>query len=173
MKMVDARCKTCATVRKDTLQRDNGSIAPCAACGSEMERVLQMAFEPTSNVHGDDIPGGMLIHHGICNEDGTPRRYYSYSEMAREAERRGVVNVATHEVDPASGSDKSAFTQRFIGLPAALSPEDEARRVAAWHEHEKAEGFAQAKPAEPQRGISMGANRDPRGATKEIIKAHL
>jgi hypothetical protein len=171
--MVDARCRVCAAVREDTLQKDGGSIAPCASCGGEMERIFQMAGRKTSDVHVDSIPGGLYIKHGLCNEDGTPRRYDSYSEIRREEERRGLIPYVTHEVDPASGSDKNPYTQRFIGLPAALNPEDEARRIAAWHEHEKAEGFAPPKPAEKPRGISMGANRDPKGATKEIIKAHI
>jgi hypothetical protein len=171
--MVDARCRVCAVVRKDTLQKDGGSIASCASCGGEMERIFQMAGEKTSDVHVDSIPGGLYIKHGLCNEDGTPRRYDSYSEIRREEERRGLIPYVTHEVDPASGSDKNPYTQRFIGLPASLTPEDEARRIAAWHEHEKAEGFAPPKPAEKQRGISVGAHRDPKGETKEIIKAHI
>ena len=39
---------------------------------------------------GDDIPGGVEIVHGICNDDGTPRRYYSKSEMARVAKEKGL-----------------------------------------------------------------------------------
>jgi hypothetical protein len=33
----------------------------------------------------DDIPGGLEIRHGICNDDGTPRRYYSKSAIERAA----------------------------------------------------------------------------------------
>lgn len=38
----------------------------------------------------DDIPGGVEIRHGLCNEDGTPRRYYSKTDIRREANRRGL-----------------------------------------------------------------------------------
>jgi hypothetical protein len=33
----------------------------------------------------DEIPGGIQIRHGICNEDGTPRTYYSKSAIERAA----------------------------------------------------------------------------------------
>jgi hypothetical protein len=37
----------------------------------------------------DDIPGGIEIRHGICNEDGTPRKYYSKSEIKQAAFEQG------------------------------------------------------------------------------------
>lgn len=42
-------------------------------------------------VRPDSIPGGLLIHHGLCNPDGTPRRYDSHSEIALECQKRGLV----------------------------------------------------------------------------------
>ncbi len=42
-------------------------------------------------VRPDDIPGGLTIEHGLCNEDGTPRTYYSQSEITAECKRRGLV----------------------------------------------------------------------------------
>lgn len=47
-------------------------------------------------VISDEIPGGIAIRHGLCNEDGSPRRYYSKSEIAAEAKRRGLVNAPRH-----------------------------------------------------------------------------
>ena len=41
-------------------------------------------------VRPDSIPGGLLIEHGLCNEDGTPRRYDSQTEITRECEKRGL-----------------------------------------------------------------------------------
>ena len=38
----------------------------------------------------DGIPGGIEIKHGLCNPDGTPRRYYSMTEIKQEANRRGL-----------------------------------------------------------------------------------
>jgi cytidylate kinase len=34
--------------------------------------------------------GGLTIEHGLCNEDGTPRTYYSQSEITSECKRRGL-----------------------------------------------------------------------------------
>lgn len=62
-------------------------------------------------VIGDDIPGGLEIKHGLCNEDGSPRRYYSKSEIAREAKARGFTNLVEHK--GGKGSDKSAHTTRW------------------------------------------------------------
>jgi hypothetical protein len=42
-------------------------------------------------VRPDDIPGGVLIHHGLCNPDGTPRRFDSRSAIAAECRARGFV----------------------------------------------------------------------------------
>lgn len=68
----------------------------------------------TNNVIGDDIPGGIEIRHGICNPDGSPKKYYSKGEMNKEAKARGVTNIVEHVTDPRSGSDKSPFTTRWI-----------------------------------------------------------
>jgi hypothetical protein len=50
-------------------------------------------LEPRRNapvVRPDDIPGGLVIEHGLCNPDGTPRTYYSQSEITRECQLRGL-----------------------------------------------------------------------------------
>lgn len=60
----------------------------------------------------DEIPGGIEIKHGLCHEDGTPRRYYSKSEIMREAKARGMTNYVVHQ--PVRGSDKSPHTTRWI-----------------------------------------------------------
>jgi len=85
-------------------------VKPCKECGAPTERAwLQRA----SNVIGDGIPGGELMHHGICNDDGTPKRYYSKSEMARAAAEKGLVNAVRHVPDN-KGTDKSKHTTRWI-----------------------------------------------------------
>lgn len=60
----------------------------------------------------DEIPGGLEIKNGLCNEDGTPRKYYSRSEIAKEAKRRGWMNYVVHV--PQRGSDKSPHTSRWV-----------------------------------------------------------
>lgn len=42
-------------------------------------------------VWADDIPGGILMHNGICNEDGTPRKYYSWSAIDAACKAKGVI----------------------------------------------------------------------------------
>jgi hypothetical protein len=82
----------------------------CKECGAATQRVW---LSGTAAVIGDDIPGGLWIRHGLCNEDGTPRKYYSKSEIQKEAERRGLVNRVEHTVDPRTGGDKSRHTTRW------------------------------------------------------------
>lgn len=38
----------------------------------------------------DSIPGGMWIQNAICNEDGTPRRYDSWTEYRDACRAKGV-----------------------------------------------------------------------------------
>lgn len=82
---------------------------PCEECQGT---VTQQFKASNYNVIGDDIPGGIVIRHGLCNPDGSPRKYYSKSEMAKEAERRGLVNAVRHVGD--KGSDKSKNTVRWV-----------------------------------------------------------
>lgn len=63
------------------------------------------------NVQDDSIPGGIWIKHGLCNEDGTPKRYDSKSEIRRAEKEKGWTNVVTHVGLP--GSDKSPHTRRW------------------------------------------------------------
>lgn len=42
-------------------------------------------------VWADDIPGGVDIAHGLCNEDGSPRRFYSRSAIRTACEVKGLV----------------------------------------------------------------------------------
>lgn len=77
----------------------------CPVCGQK-KALLQWDYEPhpscdcgagmlhesgprvATAVHGDEID--IEIRHGICNEDGTPRRYRSKSEIKRVAAERGL-----------------------------------------------------------------------------------
>lgn len=44
----------------------------------------------SNNVIQDSIEGGIDIKHGICNEDGTPKRYYSKKEIRDAAAAKGL-----------------------------------------------------------------------------------
>lgn len=87
----------------------------CDKCNHELE-IGDWPFCPHGKGHnaviGDDIPGGVEIRHGLCNEDGSPRRYYSKSEMAQEAKKRGLTNIVEHVSPP--GTDKSPHTTRWV-----------------------------------------------------------
>ncbi len=65
-----------------------------------------------SNVIGDELVGGVWVRHGICNEDGTPKRYDTKSSIAKAAKEKGLVNYVVHT--PERGSDKSRHTQRWV-----------------------------------------------------------
>lgn len=93
----------------DCWEKVDTPSVPCKECGKPTERAW---LTKPANVIADDIPGGIWIRHGICNEDGTPRKYYSKSEMAREAKRRGLVNAVRHVGDD-PGTDKSKHTVRW------------------------------------------------------------
>jgi hypothetical protein len=95
-------------------------MTKCEACGAELH-IGDFPFcggdaskhQPYGgHVVGDDIPGGLEVRHGLCNEDGTPRRYDSKSAMAKEAKARGLTNYVRHV--GSKGSDKSKNTQRFV-----------------------------------------------------------
>ncbi len=42
-------------------------------------------------VRPDSIPGGVMIAHGICNPDGTPKRFNSRSEIAQACAGKGLI----------------------------------------------------------------------------------
>lgn len=65
-----------------------GERPPCPECGETTSTLWS-----GGNVISDEIPGGVLIHNGLCDPlTGAPVRYYSKSAIEREAKRRGLVN---------------------------------------------------------------------------------
>lgn len=85
-----------------------GERPPCKTCGEPTSTL----WRNSSKVISDECD--IWIKHGICNDDGTPRRYTSKSEMREEAKRRGLSNHVEHVTDPRAGTDKSKHTQRWI-----------------------------------------------------------
>lgn len=91
--MYDRTCTFCPAILVDCLEPITAPEVPCPECGKATVRTwLPDRGDGGGGVIGDDIPGGMWVRHGICNPDGSPRKYYSKSEMAREAAKRGLVN---------------------------------------------------------------------------------
>jgi hypothetical protein len=102
-------CEKCGNERARSMVI-HGRELWCRACHEAAREVLPGS--KSAGVIPDDIPGGVDIAHGLCNEDGSPRRYYSKSEIAREASRRGLVNIVEHVCEP--GTDKAKYTTRWI-----------------------------------------------------------
>lgn len=112
MPIYDRKCDRCGRVRLDTLEPIG---EPEYLCGVGCPGLMRRVWLPGQKANGvipDDIPGGVEIKHGLCNPDGTPRRYDSKSEMTAEAKRRGLTNLVEHK--GSKGSDKSSQTSRWI-----------------------------------------------------------
>ena len=108
--MIDVRCSACEAVRIDYLQRrSDESLPACEQCGQPTERVH---LGKQAGVIDDSIPGGLEIRNGFCHPDGTPRKFYSKSEIARAAKEAGWTNYVEHK--GTKGGDRSPHTTRWI-----------------------------------------------------------
>lgn len=87
MPMYDRKCETCDTYLIDCWEPMTAPEVKCEKCNNPTIRVL-LPF--TRNIITDDIPGGIDIRHGICNDDGSPRRYYTKSEIKAAAKAKGM-----------------------------------------------------------------------------------
>ena len=80
-------------------------------------------------VRPDDIPGGLTIEHGLCHEDGTPRTYYSRSEIRQECLKRGLTPwTDVYSEDRTKDARVRADWQRSGEAQRAKRLRDEARR---------------------------------------------
>lgn len=128
MKQIDTKCPCCGHITEDVLLREKDSDGQYVMprCGQSVDQLQDDPLSATAcdgivervylghaaHVSSDSIPGGMWIRNGICNPDGTPRRYDSFSDMRREAKARGMVNHVEHQ--GTKGGDRSRHTQRFV-----------------------------------------------------------
>lgn len=60
----------------------------CGTCLQGFLYPVSSRPDSTLMIATDDIPGGLEIKHGLCNPDGSPRKYYSKTEIKQEANRR-------------------------------------------------------------------------------------
>lgn len=118
MRMLDLRCPRCGNITIDYFQRNDREPLPycrectedpLVLCGTLTERVLLPTGRGT--VISDECD--VVVHHGICNLDGSPRRYRFKSEMRAEAARRGLVNHVEH-MPATRGGDSSPYTSKWV-----------------------------------------------------------
>lgn len=83
MRMGDFVCAACSRGR-EALVRDGGAVPEC--CGRPMVRVYRHA---AATVQQDSIEGGVEIRHGLVHPDGSPRTFYSKTEMKAAQQATG------------------------------------------------------------------------------------
>lgn len=80
-------------------------------------------------VRPDTIVGGLVIEHGLCNEDGSPRTYYSHSEIALECQKRGLMRwTDIHAEDKTKDALVRADWYQSSEAKLAKARRDEARK---------------------------------------------
>ena len=107
MPMYDRGCIACDHQMIDCWEPITSSAVPCAKCGEPTERVW---LQRSSGVIGDECD--VLIEHGLCYADGSPRRFRSKAEIVRVAKEEGLVQWVEHKGE--KGSDKSRHTSRWV-----------------------------------------------------------
>ena len=91
----------------DCFEPTEAPVVKCTICGYYTERVW---LAKSTAVISDECD--VVIRHGLCNLDGSPRRYRFKSEMARVAKERGVTNQVEHV--GRHGGDRSPHTTRWV-----------------------------------------------------------
>jgi len=84
MPIYDRRCEKCEKDFTDCYEPISAPMRVCD-CGGDAPRIISCHA-----VTADDIPGGILIEHGIGNPDGTAKRYYSKSDIYKAAKAKGL-----------------------------------------------------------------------------------
>ena len=82
------RCESCGHKEKQWAWDYELPLA-CKECGQPS----YVYYEPRGQAPGvitDNIAGGMEIRHGICHEDGTPRRIDSKTELKQALNEKGL-----------------------------------------------------------------------------------
>jgi hypothetical protein len=110
MPLYDRRCDGCGFRRDDCYEQPNDVDYGCK-CGDIMRRI-PVTSNPGAGFHAHGDECDVTMKHGLCNPDGTPRRYTSKTEMAREAKKRGLTNYVEHK--PGRSSDRCKETQRWV-----------------------------------------------------------
>lgn len=83
-RLIDIICPDCLASTVD-VWLEPGQYPTCE-CGAQTER----QWTSTASAHGDDIPGGIMIEHGLCYPGGAPRRFDTKSSIAKAAKAKGL-----------------------------------------------------------------------------------
>jgi DNA-directed RNA polymerase subunit RPC12/RpoP len=78
----------CSSCGKEFLNIDV-EVYPTCSCGSQ---TVWLPKPGAGAVDQDTIEGGVMIAHGICNPDGSPKRYDSKSEIQKALKAAGMEN---------------------------------------------------------------------------------
>lgn len=78
----------------------------CRVCIAEEKGLIGLAH----GVVGDEID--IWVRHGLCNPDGSPRRFRSRKEMAAVAKERGMVNMVRTATTPGPNPHRKVFGMR-------------------------------------------------------------
>lgn len=79
-------CENCGTyTTKLKFHKEKSGWCPACFYADEVP------IGQSSMIATDEIPGGIEIRHGICNDDGTPKRFYSKSAIERAAYEAGYI----------------------------------------------------------------------------------
>lgn len=86
----------------------------CNPCYYEIKQdLIPHRFGEASMVATDSIPGGMEIKHGLCNPDGTPRRFDSKSDIRRAAYEAGwTIADETPKINPRLQDQRRAEAEK-------------------------------------------------------------
>ena len=149
MPTYDRHCTYCGAVAIDVIERmaDNEP----KVCGDCNHDTLVRAVGGSLPGHGrsvnaDDIPGGLAMKNGICNADGTPKMFYSRSEIRAACAEKNMIwgpdiDHATSDPRPRERGgrtfDRAKGQVPWRGAPGYIFPEGEAARLAQWLAHEE------------------------------------
>lgn len=87
-------CEKCEATTTSVIYKD--AVRMCHPCYDDMKGAKK-GLAPS--VHGDECD--VWIKHGVCNEDGSPKRYRSKSEIRQAAYEKGLFQGGdTPKVNP-------------------------------------------------------------------------
>jgi putative FmdB family regulatory protein len=97
MPIYDYKCQNCGTIQSDIYTQISDKTRVCPRCSHEdFVGIMERVWLPGqgASVIGDEID--IEIKHGLCNADGTPRRFRSREELRRAERKAGLTNYVVH-----------------------------------------------------------------------------